>query len=96
MENKKLIRLLNPIGKACFIEHYYDFKNCTNKQELAYKIFLANNNRKPDKNVTRIYCAMQLFNNHKDKEALNHIIQSSRLNEKTKKTAQKILTNELL
>lgn len=96
MENQKLIRLLTSIGKACFIEFYYDFKNCANKQEIADKIFQANSNRRPDKNLTRIYCAQQIFNNHWEKEALNLIMQSSRLDEKTKKTAREILANEML
>lgn len=45
MENQKIIRLLNSIGKTCFIEHYYDFRNCSNKKELAQKIFQNNNTR---------------------------------------------------
>lgn len=93
MKNEKLIRLLNSIGKTCFIEHYHDFKNCTNKQELAYKIYQANNNRKPDINITRINCAIQLFNNHLEKEALLLIINSNLATE-IKNTAQEILLNE--
>lgn len=94
MKNEKLIRLLNSIGKACFIEHYHDFKNCTDKQELAYKIYEKNNNRKPDKNITRINCALQLFNNHSEKEALHLVIQSNRIAEEIKNIAQEILANE--
>ncbi len=94
MENQKIIRLLNSIGKTCFIEHYYDFRNCSNKKELAQKIFQNNNTRKVNPNLTRINCALQLFNNHSEKEALLLIIKSSSIPTEIKNRAQEILSNE--
>lgn len=96
MQNKKLIRLLASIGKTCFIDHYWDFKNCTDKQELAQKIYQNNINRKPDKNITRIYCAIQIFNNHLEKEALELVLKSKnrQITAETKRQAQEILTKE--
>lgn len=96
MENKKLIRLLASIGKTCFIDHYWDFKNCIDKQKLAQKIYQYNNNRKPDKNLTRIYCAIQIFNNHLEKEALELVLKSKnhKVTAETKHQAQEILTKE--
>lgn len=94
MKNEKLERLLKSIGLACFIEHYNDFKTCTDKQELAHKIYNKNNNRKPDKNITRINCAKQIFDNHLEKEALLKISQSTRVSTEIKKCALEILSTE--
>lgn len=94
MENQKLKRLLQSVGFACFVEHYDDFKNCINKRELADKIYQINNNRKPDKNITRINSAIRLFNNHLEKEALIKISQSTHVSAEINNRALEILSKE--
>ena len=65
-------RALNSIGKKCFIDYYEDFKNCNDKEVLARKL-LANNSNATSitAQMTRINYARWIFDNHKEKEALN-------------------------
>lgn len=82
-------RALNSIGKKCFIDYYEDFKNCNDKEVLARKLLTNNSNATSiTAQMTRINYAQWIFDNHKEKEALNIIINSNRMDDVTKRTAR--------
>ncbi len=82
-------RALNSIGKKCFIDYYDDFKNCADKKVLACKLLTSNINATSiTAQMTRINYAQWIFENHKEKEALSIIIDSSRLDYITKRKAR--------
>ena len=82
-------RALNSIGKKCFIDYYEDFKNCNDKEVLARKLHANNSNATSiTAQMTRINYARWIFDNHKEKEALNIIINSNRLDDITKRKAR--------
>ncbi|MCL2603547.1 MAG: hypothetical protein FWD90_03630 [Defluviitaleaceae bacterium] len=74
-------RLLNSVGKEIFINYFYDFKNCSDKNSLAQ--ILLNENPKATKlggQITRISCATRIINDKNALEqALEMIINSKRL-----------------
>ena len=98
MNNQKFYENLNRIGMTCFIEHYYDFKNCENKNELAQKIYFTNPKRKTSVNITRINKAKKIFDNHLEKKAILAVINSKspRVTQQTREVAKKILLDENL
>jgi len=84
-------RALNSIGKKCFIDYYEEFKNCNDKDILAYKL-LVNNDKATsiEAQITRINYAKWIFANHKEKDALSIIINSNRLDCITKRKAREL------
>lgn len=84
-------RALNSIGKKCFVDYYYQFKDCDNKQDLAQKLLNDNSNASSlSAQITRINYAQWIFENSLEKEALDIIIHSSRLDTQTIKRAKQI------
>ncbi len=84
-----LNRALGSIGKKCFVDNYYDFKNCADKNELAKKLLDNNCNAVSlSAQLTRINYALWIFENNLEKEALEIIINSNRLDDKTKNKAK--------
>lgn len=95
MKNYFAYELLCKVGLACFAEHYYDFKFCTDTAEVAKKIFLHNPARKEHGNKIRIAKAKKIFQNRLEKEALQLIIKSGpNVSSEIKKLAQKLLDEE--
>lgn len=85
-----LERALNSIGKKCFIDYYEDFKNCNDKKALASKLLTSNHKAiSITAQITRVNYAKWIFDNHHEKEALNIIINSKRIDEITKTKAIK-------
>ena len=85
-----LIRVLNSVGKSTFVKYYYNFKNlsrneCVSKFEEDYT----------DKaKSTRTGHAQRIFRENKHIEALQIIINSNRVDLKTRNAAKGILTKE--
>lgn len=95
-----ILRLLNSIGKENFIRFYYDYEKYylsnnkkVDKEILAKK--LLNENIKASKisgQYTRINCALKIFEEKEECEALNLII-NSKVNDEVKGLAERILKN---
>lgn len=87
---------LKSIGKKIFVDYYYDFKDMNlDKNALAQKLF--DENPKAEKisgQIMRIGFARQIFSDNAQKEALEIIYSSKRLDAETIKKAQKILYDE--
>lgn len=98
----KFKRQLNSVGKGIFVEYYEDFF------ELAHRKQLSRDDKKPiaqkllefnpdanslDAQFVRINCALQIFKNGWEKEALTEIISSShpKVTSKIKKRARELL-----
>lgn len=87
-----LERALNSIGKKCFVDYYYDFKNNSNDNLLSNKLLSENKNATSlQAQKTRIYYANLIFENNLEKEALSIISSSSRLDKETIKKAKELL-----
>jgi hypothetical protein len=90
-----LTRTLNSIGKEIFVRHYYDFKSIKDKFKLAEK--LLNENQRASTiggQLTRINCANKIFENGKEIEALEIIVNSNRMTDDIKQIAKKIIEKE--
>ncbi len=82
-------RALASIGKKCFIDYYNEFKNCTNPKELAQRLLTDNDKANSyTAQITRINYAIWIFDNNQEKNALNIIINSNRLDNVTKAKAR--------
>lgn len=87
-----LTRALNSIGKKCFVDYFYDFKDCDDKIVLANK--LLSENLKVTSllaQMTRINYARWIFENGAEEEALSYIIASDRIDDVTRKKAKVLL-----
>lgn len=87
-------RALNSIGKKCFVGYYEEFRSCTDKKALAKKLLENNANATSSSaQMTRINYAQWIFDNNKEQEALNIVINSNRLDEDTKRKARAYLNS---
>jgi len=90
-----LTRTLNSIGKEIFARYYYDFKSIKDKNKLAEKLLNENEKAKSiGGQLTRINCAIKIFRNKKELEALKIIVNSNRMAEDVKEIAKKIIKQE--
>lgn len=88
-----IIRALNSIGKKCFVDYFWDFKNCNDKQMLAEKLLNDNSHAfSLSAQITRINYAIWIFDNKLEKEALELIIESKRINKATLEKAKAIMS----
>ena len=89
-------RLLNSIGKAIFINYFYDFKNCKDKKALAQKLLEENPKATTlGGQKTRISCAMRIINdNNALKQALDLVI-NARVSDDIIEKARKIKLQEI-
>ncbi|MFK4439690.1 hypothetical protein [Paenibacillus sp. RC21] len=73
-----LSRLLESIGKKIFIDYYYEFnKPNLDKKALSEKLLRENPNAESiTGQVTRVNCAIRIFENGLQIEALENIINS--------------------
>lgn len=85
-----VVRLLNSVGKKIFVEYYDDFKNVTDKNALAQKLLQENTNASSiGGQMTRINCAVRIFDNNLQLEALD-IVLNARVDDKTIAKARKL------
>lgn len=82
--------LLNKIGKKTFVEYYYVFKEDNNPEDKLPESFTINSRR------SRCSSARKIFKNGLATEALNNILQSSRLDDDTLDVAREILAREVV
>jgi len=85
-----LIRTLNSIGKSTFVKYYYYFKN--ESRNACISAFIENYTDKAKS--TRTGHAQRIFREGMQKDALNLIINSTRVDDETITIAQKILESE--
>lgn len=93
-----IVRVLNSIGKENFIKFYEDYKKyyLSNNKKVDREILaekLLNDNSKAQKisgQYTRINCALRIFEEKAEVDALNIII-NSRVSDEVKCLAEKIL-----
>lgn len=89
---------LNSVGKKIFVDFYYDFKNLQLDKDVLAKKLLDNNPNasKISGQIIRINFARKIFDNNLEREALEIIVSSNRLDEETIRKAQEILNNDFL
>ncbi len=89
--NEELDRKINSIGKKCFVDNYHEFRLVINKKILAQKLLDKNPKATSlQAQLTRINCAIWIFSNKLEKEALKKII-SSNIDISTRKKAESYL-----
>ena len=87
---------LNAIGKAAFVNFYYDFKDTTIPTDiLSEKIFRENKKAKSTRQGFRIPRARHIFETGQEIEALKIIIDSKKVDAEVKEKAKQILNKEL-
>ena len=92
-----LNKTLAAVGKAVFVNFYYDFKDFSiSKDELAKKILSENPGSKSDSQNFRIPRARHIFESGQEKEALRIIIESKRVDKKAVEKAKHILAKEII
>jgi len=83
-------RLLNSIGKATFIKYYYSFRD----KSRDYCIAMFEENYTDKAKSSRTGHSKKIFRENLEKEALIIIVNSPRVDNDTRKKAEKILMNE--
>lgn len=92
-----LNKTLVAVGKAVFVNFYYDFKDSSiSKDELSKKILLENPGSKSESQNFRIPRARHIFELGQEKEALRIIIESKRVDSKAREKAKHILAKEII
>ncbi|WP_033167123.1 HNH endonuclease [Clostridium sp. KNHs205] len=92
-----LNKTLAAVGKAVFVNFYYDFKDFSiPSDELAKKIYSRNPGSKSDSQNFRIPRARHIFELGQEKEALRIIIKSKRVDPKAIEKAKDILDKETI
>lgn len=87
---------LSAVGKAVFVNFYYDFKNASlSDHEIADKLLRENPNTKSDNQNFRIPRARHIFAEGNQLDALKIIIASTRVAPEAREKAKVILTEEL-
>lgn len=90
-----LVSTLNAIGKATFVNFYYEFKDASMPaDELAEKIFRESPNARSNRQSFRIPRARHIFEIEKEIEALEMIIDSPRVDPAAREKAKVILEDE--
>jgi len=84
-------RLLNSIGKECFIKYYEEFSNSTLDSDDLTELLMMNENCTHSSARTKVSCARRILNNYLAFDALNIIIDSKRLSQETISKAKKLL-----
>ena len=86
---------LAAVGKAVFVNFYYDFKDASTPiEDLAQKIFTQNPMSRSASQNFRIPRARHIFQTGQQLDALNIIIQSNRVDAKARELAKQILQEE--
>lgn len=85
-----LVRTLNSVGKTIFIKYYHNFKSKTREECISNFVEPFTDHAKS----TRTGHAQRIFRENKHIDALNLIIQSSRLNDEIINRAKEILLVE--
>ena len=86
---------LNAIGKAVFVNFYYDFKNpLMSEEKIAEKLFTENPNTTSHQQGFRVPRARHLFKEKKNLEALIIIAKSERVPQDSRDKAVSILVDE--
>lgn len=95
VKNTEIGDLLKAVGKAIFIDFYYDFKDTSiTTRKLAEKIFKNSPRAKSDNQNFRIARARRIFEEEQEVAALENIINSLRVDANTRNRAQIILESE--
>lgn len=94
---ENLNKTLAEVGKAVFVNFYYDFKDFSvSKDELAKKILSKNPGSKSESQNFRIPRARHIFELGQEREALRIIIESKRVDTKAIEKAKEILAKETI
>lgn len=87
---------LGAIGKAVFVNYYYDFKNTDiTTEELSTKLAQTNPGSRSARQGFRIPRARHIFEENQQLDALRIIIDSARVESSARDRAREILLNEM-
>lgn len=83
---------LKSIGKGIFVEYFYEFKDCQDKNALAQRL-LSENTKAHSKQAqaTRVSNALRIFHENKEREALELIAQSTKVKQEIREKAEEIM-----
>ncbi len=84
VDEKKMFyinRLLSTVGKTTFIQYYYYFKNSLNNKSFLRELFDRNEKWEGSSKQTKINTGIRIFNEKLEKQTLQLIISSCKLEE---------------
>jgi len=79
MDSKTLKRVLNSIGKGCFIKYFEEFKDPSNSKEKLIEQISSTEKYDEGATLTRVNSARRIFKYGMENEALDLIINSKRI-----------------
>lgn len=91
MDQQQLERNLASIGKDCFVQYFEFFRNTKYSNTDLTTMLMQKEGYTDNACKTRVSKSRSIINDGKSKEALNMIIESSRLDQATILKAKKIL-----
>ena len=98
MSKEQLNRALKSVGKESFVSNYPDYKNCNDsKQRRALAEKLLDENEKAtgyDAQCSRISNAKRIFRDNLQKDAMDIIRKSDRVDDVTRKLADEYYTGK--
>ena len=92
MDQQQLERSLRSIGKECFIKYYEYFINPKYSNSDLVALLMRKEGYTESGSRTRVTQTRRIINENKIKEALNMVIESSKLNGSTRVKATKLLS----
>ncbi len=90
MSSSKLMRIINSIGKACFIEHFELIMNSNLSKNVIIEQLMNLGKYSENGAKTRINCAKRILKNNLIREILEIIIESKKVTEATRNKARKL------
>lgn len=93
MDQKQLERHLASVGKTCFVNYFEYFNNPRYSHQELVDILSSSEGHTKSACSTRVSKSRKIINEGKTEEALNLIIESSRLDSATILNAKRILKN---
>jgi hypothetical protein len=79
MNQEKLLRVLNSIGKSCFVKYYEDFADNSKEKEDLIQLIVSNERYNSKATSTRVNSAKRIFRLGLETKALEIISMSKKL-----------------
>lgn len=91
MDSTKLNRVLQSIGKGCFVEYYEKFNDSSFSNQDLVELLMLENNYTENGSKTRVSQSRRIIKENAVKDALNNIVMSGHTKEEARLGARRIL-----
>lgn len=91
MDSTKLNRVLQSIGKGCFVEYFEKFNDFSYSNQDLVDLLIRENNYTKNGSKTRVSKSRRIIKENAVKDALNNIIMSGHTKDEVRLGASRIL-----